>query len=84
MAHGHRENFGFRISDFGFAVPQLESPLGAPSRRGAVAEGLVARHARRRDMAVACDRQIAAYRGPQQRPAAAAPRAAKPPRRPWG
>ena len=33
-------------------------------------------------MVVACDRQIAAYRGPQQRPGATAPWAAQQPRRP--
>ena len=71
-----------RISDFGFAVPNLHSPPGAPIRCGAVAEGLVARAARRREMVVACDRQIAAYRGPQQRSVAAAAGAAQPPRRP--
>ncbi len=70
------------ISNFEFATPNLHPPPGAPSRRGAVAEGLVARHARRREMAVACDRQIAAYRRPQQRPGATAPWAAQPPRRP--
>ncbi len=36
-------DFGFRISDFGFGVPNLHPPPGAPSRRSAVAEGLVAR-----------------------------------------
>jgi hypothetical protein len=79
----------FRISDFEFRIsdlppPSLQHSPGTHSRRGAVAEGLVARAARRRGMAVVCDRQIAAYRGPQQRPVAAAAGAAKPPRRPRG
>ena len=43
----------------------LNPPFGAYSRRAAGAEGLVARAGRRREMVVACDRQIAAYRGPQ-------------------
>jgi len=77
-----RGDFGFRISDFEFSAPNLYPSPGAHSRRGAVAEGLVARAARRREMAVACDRQIAAYRGPQQRHGATAPWAAQPPRRP--
>jgi hypothetical protein len=75
-------DFEFRISNFELAVPNLHPPPGAPSRRGAVVEGLVARVARRREMVRACARQIAAYRGPQQRPVATAPGAAKPPRRP--
>jgi len=66
------------------ASPGLDPSPGALSRRGAVAEGLVARAARRREMAVACDRQVAAYRGPQQRPGVTAPGAAQPPRRPRG
>ena len=45
------------ISDFGFriwiSVPNLHPPPGAPGRRGAVAEGLVARAARRGQLAVA-------------------------------
>jgi len=44
-------NFGFRISDFGFAAPSLDPPPGTHSRRGAVAEGLVARAARRGQLA---------------------------------
>jgi hypothetical protein len=80
---------GFRISDFGFRIsdlppPSLNPPPGSLSRRGAVAEGLVARTAKRREMVRACALQIAAYRGPQQRSAAAATGAAKPPRRPRG
>ncbi len=35
----------FRISDFGFSAPTLHPSPGAPSRRGAVVEGLVARAA---------------------------------------
>ena len=41
-------------------------------RRGRRAKGFVARDARRREMAAACGRQIAAHRGPQQKPASAA------------
>jgi hypothetical protein len=76
--------FLFRISDFGFAVPNSHPSPGSLSRRGAVAEGLVARVARRGQLVRACARQMAAYRGPQQRPGATAPWAAQPPRRPRG
>jgi hypothetical protein len=58
-------NFGFRISDL--PPPSVNPPPGTHGRRGAVAEGLVARAARRREMVRAYARQIAAYRGPQQR-----------------
>ncbi len=75
-------NFEFRISNL--TSPSLNPPPGSPSRRGAVAEGLVARHARRGQLVRACACQMAAYRGPQQRPGATAPWAAKPPRRPRG
>jgi len=40
-------DFEFRISNFEFAVPNLHPLPVASSRRGAVAEGLVARAARR-------------------------------------
>jgi len=51
-------------------------------RRGSVAEGLVARAARRGQPVRARARRMAAYRGPQQGPSAAVPGAAKPPCRP--
>jgi len=60
---GRMLDFGFRISDL--PPPSLHPPPGNHSRRGAVAQGLVTRAERRRAMAVACDRQIAAYRRPQ-------------------
>jgi len=82
MSPTHPRNFGFRISDL--PSPSLNTPPGHHSRRGAVAEGLVARAARHGHMVRACACQVAVYRGPQQRPGAAAPGAAKPPRRPRG
>ena len=50
-----------------------EAPLsGAFGRRVRRAKGFVARDARRREMVTASGRQIAAHRGPQQKPESAA------------
>ncbi len=82
MSATRSKDFGFRISDL--TSCSLIALPGSSGRRDAVAEGHVARLVRRGHMVRACARQMAAYRGPQQRPVAAASWAAQPPRRPRG
>jgi len=79
--HCWNSNFEFRISNFPSpnCIVQLEPPVGVALLWRASSRGS-------RDVvswcAPAC--QMAAYRGPQQRPGATAAGAAKPPRRPRG